>query len=460
MSAGQDTYAKIVSKPFDGTTMPIVYVPDWTKSANQDKSKKFEDISISEYLPLPEYDPFGLLDAKNPSKNTTLLRYTYITTYMGTYNLDYHEYAWGHLWVDIRAPIGTPVLSIANGVVVRAIEADATGNKFIVVRHDNVPINGKKISLYSGYLHLSEILAKEWDLVRKGDMIGRVGMTGIATTPHLHLQIDTSDAPFHPYWHFTSSESRGAGLSFFDAVNKGLNKDKALKYTLHPMHFIATYLWGTGEVEKVATLWNNPSNSTPISVSTSKPIETSPTIAAYIASNEADCIGKRFSDVPEKSSFWKTLYPLVDRKCLFLESEKTLGVRSSITFREALINIMRYFDIAPTNGTSHFLDIPLWDSMQGYALVAYRRGIISGSHAHPEAIMTREMLADLIVKIKDTEKNPSQIRIYNDVDALNPYYPAIQDYAYMVRVRGGRFYPKTIVTKAMMVQMLSNIKKN
>lgn len=73
-------------------------------------------------------------------------------------------------------------------------------------------------------------------------MIGRVGITGITTTPHLHLQIDTSDAPFHPYWHFTSTESRAAGMGFYDAINAGLNKDKAIKYTINPMTFINNYL--------------------------------------------------------------------------------------------------------------------------------------------------------------------------------------------------------------------------
>ena len=120
--------------------------------------------------------------------------------------------------------MGTPVLSIANGVVVRTTEADATGNKFVVIRHENVPYNGTITTLYSGYLHLSQITVTEGTKIRKGDMIGRVGMSGIATTPHLHVQIDVADAPFHPYWPFSTSDSSKAGLSFYESVNTGLGK--------------------------------------------------------------------------------------------------------------------------------------------------------------------------------------------------------------------------------------------
>lgn len=147
--------------------MPIAYIPDWSKTQNQDKSKRFEDISISEYIPIPQYDALALLDTNISTKASTILHYTYITPYMGSYRLNYKENDGSHNAVDIRAPIGTPVLSIANGVVINTVETDATGNKYIVVRHDNVPFNGTKVTLYSGYLHLSEISVTAGTRVKK-----------------------------------------------------------------------------------------------------------------------------------------------------------------------------------------------------------------------------------------------------------------------------------------------------
>jgi murein DD-endopeptidase MepM/ murein hydrolase activator NlpD len=458
MNAVGDNYTKVTSAPFDGTVMPIAYIPDWTKTENQDKSKRFEAIPISEFLPIPLYDPIALLDKNNTSKSTTIIRYTYPALYMGNYNLDYRENAGGHLWVDIRAPIGTPILSVANGVVVRVVAGDATGNKFIVIRHDNVPMEGGRKTLYSWYLHLSEILVQEGNIVKKWDMIGRVGISGITTTPHLHFQIDNADAPFHPYWHFTTSESRSAGLGFFDSINVGLNKDKAQKYTIHPMIFLNTFL---GWVESTRTadikIPLPPEKKERISNTTS-PSQPTRVIASYTTEDDG-CIGKRFSDVSSTSAFGKLLYPLVDKKCLFFEVKNTLGTKETLTYKEALINTMRYFDITPTGGTSHFLDIPLGDTLQGYALVAYRRGILDGNYAYPDRIMSREEVATLIVKVAQGEKNPSQIRIYADVDPMNPSYQSIQDYGFLVQARWWKFYPKTLVTRGTFIQMLTSIKK-
>ncbi|KAF0200512.1 MAG: lysostaphin, partial [bacterium] len=40
--------------------------------------------------------------------------------------------------------------------------------------------------IISAYLHLSSVMVKEGDIVKKGQIIGKVGSTGIASGPHLH----------------------------------------------------------------------------------------------------------------------------------------------------------------------------------------------------------------------------------------------------------------------------------
>ena len=452
MDAQGDGYSKIISDPFDGSVMPIAYIPDWTKPENQDKSKRFEDIDIKEYIPIPLYDALALFDTQNSTKASTILHYTYITPYMGNYTHDYREYAGWHLWVDIRAPIGTPVLSIANGVIVKTVASDPTGDKYVVIRHDSVPVNGEKKTLYSSYLHLSEISISEGTRIKKWDMLGRVGMEGITTTPHLHIQIDTADAPFHPYWPFTSAEAREAKVSFYDAINTGLWQEKALKYTIHPLIFINTYLGGISpspfSSAPDAPLWS-------ISTTTSSVQAPTSVVAAY--ASDTGCEKRRFSDVTEKNGLGKLLYPLVDKKCMFRESALVFNSKEIVTVREALINIMKYYGVTPTNGTSNFLDIPIGDVLQWYAQVAYRRGILDWSYAYPERILSRAEFIWLIIKIARPEHNPSQIKIYADIDAMNPDYQNMQDYGFMVRARGGKIYPNTLLTRGMMAQILSGI---
>ncbi|MBP9779179.1 peptidoglycan DD-metalloendopeptidase family protein [Candidatus Gracilibacteria bacterium] len=455
MNAGSDNYTQIISDVFDGTTLPIAYIPNWLKIENQDKTKRFEDISISDFIPTPLYDPLTLLDTNNNSNGAIIERYTYTTPYMGSYRLNYQENDGSHLGVDIRAPIGTPILSIANGVVIRTVEADPTGNKFVVIRHNNVPLNGENVTIYSAYLHLSQILVTEGTRIRKGEILGRVGMTGIATTPHLHFQIDTNDAPFHPYWPFTTSDSKEKGLGFYESVNAGLGQDNARKYTIHPMTFIHMYLGGTNISTTNSTMTTQPNGvQGQIRVDKVSDIQ----VASYISPGDITCLKKRFEDVSEKGSFGKMLYKLIDNHCIYQEGTR-FEPKKAVNQREAIITLMKYSNISPTAGTSHFLDIPIGDELQGYALVAYRKGIIDGSYAFPEKILSREEFALLLSKINSTNKNPSQMRIYNDVDAMNPNFTAIQDYAFMIGAKGGKFYPKNILTRATMIQMLSNISR-
>lgn len=85
-----------------------------------------------------------------------------------------------HLGVDYGAPAGTPVQAIGNGRVLFAGRHGGAGN-MIKLRHAN--------GYETLYLHLSRILVHRGQRVRQGQTIGRVGMTGLATGPHLDFRI-------------------------------------------------------------------------------------------------------------------------------------------------------------------------------------------------------------------------------------------------------------------------------
>ncbi len=96
-----------------------------------------------------------------------------------------------HYGVDYGAPVGTPVMTTADGVVVDARYKPGEGN-FIRVRHSS------RIDTY--YLHLSRFAkgVKRGTKVEQGDVIGYVGMTGLATGPHLDYRVSEDGKWLNP----------------------------------------------------------------------------------------------------------------------------------------------------------------------------------------------------------------------------------------------------------------------
>lgn len=87
-----------------------------------------------------------------------------------------------HNGIDLAAPEGTPVYAIKDGAVASVILNDSEFGNYIVLSHDQ----GKLSSVYA---HLSAVTVEQYDSIRKGDIIGYVGQTGLATGPHLHFEI-------------------------------------------------------------------------------------------------------------------------------------------------------------------------------------------------------------------------------------------------------------------------------
>ena len=84
-----------------------------------------------------------------------------------------------HTGVDYAAPTGTPVMSVADGVVIESSYQGAYGN-MVVVQH-----NARQNTVYA---HISRMQVKRGQTIKQGDIIGAVGSTGLSTGPHLHFE--------------------------------------------------------------------------------------------------------------------------------------------------------------------------------------------------------------------------------------------------------------------------------
>ena len=96
-----------------------------------------------------------------------------------------------HLGVDYGAPTGTPVIAVSTGTVVSAGRSGGSGN-MVRLRHNN--------GYETYYLHLSAFAPgiRKGARVTQGQMIGRVGATGLATGPHLDYRMRKNDTFVNP----------------------------------------------------------------------------------------------------------------------------------------------------------------------------------------------------------------------------------------------------------------------
>jgi murein DD-endopeptidase MepM/ murein hydrolase activator NlpD len=97
-----------------------------------------------------------------------------------------------HHGVDYAAPVGTPVKTIGDGVVIeRAYQGGGAGN-YLKVRHNSV--------YTTAYMHLSRFASgiQKGTTVKQGQVIGYVGSTGLSTGPHLDFRVYKNNQPVNP----------------------------------------------------------------------------------------------------------------------------------------------------------------------------------------------------------------------------------------------------------------------
>ena len=109
-----------------------------------------------------------------------------------------------HTGVDIAAMVGQPVVAPADGVVEFADFLGGYG-RAIVLDHGH--------GIATRYGHLSGFAVASGQHVRRGDIIGYVGLSGRSTGPHLHYEVRINDTPVNPYKYLRITVAHTGGFA-------------------------------------------------------------------------------------------------------------------------------------------------------------------------------------------------------------------------------------------------------
>ena len=126
-----------------------------------------------------------------------------------------------HEGIDFIAPIGTPILAAAAGVVVKSAMYPGYGNLVEIEHNDNT---------VTRYGHASKLLVEVGDIVRLGQQIALVGSTGRSTGPHLHFEVRVNGVAKDPQEFLAKNGLPRPGPSTMAALN-GLLSESA-----QPLH--------------------------------------------------------------------------------------------------------------------------------------------------------------------------------------------------------------------------------
>ena len=91
--------------------------------------------------------------------------------------------------MDFTGAIGTPIYATGNGLVVES-QFDKGYGRHVIIDHG--------FSYKTMYAHLEKIVVKKGQTVKRGDVIGYLGNSGLSTGPHLHYEVRKNEKPVDP----------------------------------------------------------------------------------------------------------------------------------------------------------------------------------------------------------------------------------------------------------------------
>ncbi len=123
-----------------------------------------------------------------------------------------YKFAKFHEGLDFTAPKGTDVFATADGTIIQADNNSSGYGNVIVIDHGY----GYK----TRYAHLSAFKAKAGQKVKRGELIGKVGNSGLSTAPHLHYEVEKGGIKIDPINFFYNDLSAEEYLRMIELANK------------------------------------------------------------------------------------------------------------------------------------------------------------------------------------------------------------------------------------------------
>jgi len=179
---------------------------DMLKWTNGDRSEWFEASGVGERRGVLTMPVAGHVSSGYGMRQHPILGYTRM-----------------HAGIDFAAPYGSPIYAATDGIVEFAGRHGGHGN-YVKLRHGG--------GIATGYAHMSRIAASIGQRVRRGQVIGYVGSTGLSTGPHLHYELYRNGVNINPnsVKFTTVAQLTGQNLSNFKAR---LAQLKSLRVGLH-----------------------------------------------------------------------------------------------------------------------------------------------------------------------------------------------------------------------------------
>lgn len=120
-----------------------------------------------------------------------------------------------HNGLDFVAPVGKNVYATGDGIVTFVQYSRKGYGNEVVIDHE--------FGFGTRYAHLTAIVVKEGDVIKRGQKIGTVGQTGRATGPHLHYEVLMQNKPVNPSFYFDTGLTKEEYTQIINKANQNIN---------------------------------------------------------------------------------------------------------------------------------------------------------------------------------------------------------------------------------------------